>query len=189
VSHVPVEPFESRYRADPDPWRFATSDYEQRRYDLAIAALPRPRYRRAFEPGCAIGELTRRLAERCDEVVAIDASPTVVAEARHRCAGHANVAVRVGELPDDWPQGRFDLVVLSEIGYYFTIPALTSLRDRAVAALEPNGTLLAVHWRGHSPDHLLHGDEVHRCFAAAKALRPVGRYEEAAFVLDVWTRS
>ena len=56
--------FERVYRDDPDPWRFATSAYEQRRYDITIACLPEARYRRAFEPACAIGELTRRLAVR-----------------------------------------------------------------------------------------------------------------------------
>ena len=189
MTHVPVDAFEQRYRRDLDPWAFATSAYEQRRYDLSVAALLRPRYRRAFEPGCAIGELTRRLALRCDEVVAIDASPTIVAEARRRLAPATNVRLSAGELPDDWPAGAFDLVVLSEIGYYFTVPALAQLRDRAVAALEPGGTLLAVHWRGTSADHLIQGDDVHRCLGAGAGLRPAGRYEDVGFVLDVWTRA
>ncbi len=78
MTHVDVGDFERMYRQDPDPWSFATSEYEQRRYDLTVASLLRPRYRRAFEPGCAIGELTRRLATRCDHVVALEPSPTAL---------------------------------------------------------------------------------------------------------------
>jgi len=66
-----VSSFEELYRADPDPWQFATSRYEQRRYDITVACLPEERYGAAFEPGCAVGELTRRLAGRCDRVLAL----------------------------------------------------------------------------------------------------------------------
>ena len=189
MSHVPVESFEALYRADPDPWSFATSRYEQRRYDLTIASLLRARYRRAVEPACAIGELTRRLATRCDAVEAFDAAPTAVAAARARCAALSQVAIELGELPDHWPPGRFDLVVLSEIGYYFPIAVLGAVRDRAVAVLEPGGTLLAVHWRGSSETHLLHGDEVHRCLREAEGVEPAGHYEDDGFVLDLWVRA
>jgi SAM-dependent methyltransferase len=189
VTHVPIEPFERRYQEDPDPWRFASSPYEQRRYDLTVAALLRPRYERAFEPGCAIGELTRRLAARCALVQAMDAAPTAVAAARARCRELPNVFVAEGELPRDWPAGRFDLVVLSEIGYYFTVPVLEALRERALDSLTAGGTLVAVHWRGVSPDHLLAGDDVHGCLRATARARPAGHYEDDGFLLDLWERT
>ncbi len=189
MNHVDVAPFEAKFRADPDPWRFATSDYEQRKYDLSAATLPRRRYSRAFEPGCAIGELTKRLAGRCDQVEAIDASPTACRLARDTCAGLTNVNIAVGELPSDWPAGTFDLIVLSEIGYYFDLPALAALRDRAVDCLEPGGTLLAVHWRGRSDDHLLSGDAVHGCLRAGLGLQPLVRHHEPDFILDAWERT
>ena len=188
MSHVPVSSFEDLYRADPDPWQFATSRYEQRRYDITVACLPRARYRAAFEPGCAIGELTRRLAARCDRVVALDAAPTAVGEAQRRCRSLAHVEVRPGELPADWPSERFDLVVLSEIGYYFERDGLAALRDRAVASLEPEGTLIAVHWRGQSDVHVLSGDTVHACLRDSRGVDHLGHYEEDSFLLDVWTR-
>ncbi len=153
-----------------------------------MAALLRRHYRRAFEPGCAIGELTRRLAAICDTVEACDGSPTVVAEARRRCRDWPNAHIEVGAVPGDWPSGSFDLVVLSEIGYYFDLDALAELRDRAVALLEAGGTLVAVHWRGTSPDHLLHGDEVHACLRQAGGVVPAGTYCDEGFVLDLWER-
>lgn len=188
MTHAPVDDFELLYDRDPDPWSFATSDYEQRRYDVTVASLLRPRYHRAFEPGCAIGELTRRLAARCDEVIASEPSPTALRTARSRCTDLPNVALEPGELPDDWPAGSFDLVVLSEIGYYFEVPELLMVRDRAVGTLEAGGTLVAVHWRGHSEAHLLHGDVVHEHLRQAAGVRHVGGYLDAGFRLDLWER-
>jgi SAM-dependent methyltransferase len=190
VNHIDVTSFEEKYQQHGDPWGFSSSPYEPRRYELTVAALPRRRYQRAFEPGCAIGELTFRLAARCTSLLAMDAAPTAVRAARARCATVPGVDVVVGEVPADWPGGHFDLVVLSELGYYFDVPELVALRDRAVGCLERGGTLLAVHWRGHSADHLLHGDEVHGHLAAgAKLLEHVGRYVEASFRLDIWERA
>ena len=183
-----VEDFERRYRTDPDPWRFATSPYEQRRYDVTVACLPQPRYRRAFEPGCAVGELSRRLAQRCDALVAWDAAPTVVKAAQKALAGAAHVEVAAGAVPGDWPVGTFDLVVLSEIGYYFELDELHRLATRATASLDPGGTLIATHWLGHSGDHVLHGDEVHATLAATPNLDHGGAFRDAGFRVDWWTR-
>ena len=166
---VPVEDFERRYAAIRDPWQFASSPYEQRRYDIIAACLPRARFKRCFEPGCSIGELTRRLVERCDDVVAWDASPSAVDEARRRCGSRV---VDGGGVPGDWPQGTFDLVVLSELGYYFEVAELCGLVERAVASLVPEGVLLAVHWLGESEDHVLHGDVVHAVIARRARARP-----------------
>ena len=63
---TPASYFETMYQHSPDPWHLADRWYEHRKYDLTLAALPQPRYHRAFEPACSVGELTSRLAERCD---------------------------------------------------------------------------------------------------------------------------
>ena len=191
MSPVSVASFERRYREEGDPWNLAGAPYEQRRYDLTMALLPAPRYRRAFEPGCAVGELTARLAARCDAVIAMDGSAWAVGRARERCASLANVQIAVGEVPMSWPVGTFDLVVLSELGYYFTREELVALLARSAEALAAEGTLVAVHWRGRSTDHLLHGDRVHsvaRQVAVQHHLRRVATYCETAFRADVWTR-
>ena len=183
-----VEEFERRYRVDPDPWRFTTSAYEQRRYDVTVACLPEARYRRGFEPGCAVGELSRRLAGRCDALVAWDGAPTVVDVARQRLAAWPNVEVDVGAVPVAWPEGTFDLIVLSEIGYYFERLELGRLVARSIGSLESGGTLLATHWLGRSPDHALHGDDVHDVLGAELDLVHDGAFRDAGFRVDWWIR-
>ncbi|MDT5029117.1 MAG: hypothetical protein QOE61_5543 [Micromonosporaceae bacterium] len=64
--------------------------------------------------------------------------------ARDRLAGHNHVTVDDWRLPD-WPAGPFDLIVLSEVGYYLDADDLARMLDSAVASLEPAGDLVALH--------------------------------------------
>lgn len=187
---VPTSPeaFESKYRAESDPWNFRTSPYERGRYRQILASLGRPRYRHAFEAGCSIGELTAELAERCNRVTALDISATALERARIRCAAFPNVGFIRGDLSADVPAGSFDLIVMCEIGYYFQRARLADITGHLQQALLPGGELVVSHWLGHSADHVLHGDEVHQVMAGVLTLRQreSSRYE--GFRLDVWVK-
>lgn len=161
-----------------DPWGLDDRWYERRKRDLVLAALPRERFVRIFEPGAATGALTARLRERSDEVVAWEQS----AEARRR--SH-DPDVAAGRIPDEWPDGEFDLIVLSEVGYYCPDPG--ALVIRVEASLADDGVLVACHWRHAAADHAHTGDEVHDALAALPLHRDV-HHVEADFVLDVWSR-
>ena len=88
---------------------------------------------RAFEAGCSIGVFTALLADRCDELLAVDIAQTAVEAARGRLAARTHVHVERRTLPQQWPAGPFDLVVCSEILYYWDRPTLE-------AALPPSST-------------------------------------------------
>lgn len=182
------EAFEKRYRESADPWHFATSAYEQQRYELTLSSLRRWRYRRAFEPGCSIGVLTAALAQRCDEVFAIDVSPTALARARERCSRFRNVRLENRAIENMPSHEHFDLIVLSEIGYYFDRSTLAALARQLASHLEQGGELIAVHWLGHSDDHVLHGDEVHATLQAHLRLLPAHSERHPGFRLDSWVR-
>ncbi|MGI8702472.1 MAG: class I SAM-dependent methyltransferase [Nocardioidaceae bacterium] len=141
-----AEYFDELYAVDADPWGLSTSEYEHRKRALLLAALPRARYRRAFEPGCAIGVTTAALADRCDELVAMDGSAGAVEQARARTAGR-DVVVRHGRILADWPSGSFDLVVLSELLYYLDEAARRDVAHHLETSLTPSGDVVAVHWR------------------------------------------
>jgi SAM-dependent methyltransferase len=188
VSRVAQSYFDRLYGADPDPWGFASRWYEQRKYRLTVDALPRPRFRSGFEPGCSIGVLTSLLAERCDHLVAADPVPATVDNARRRLRGLDNVDLRVLSIPDEWPDGSYDLVVLSEIGYYFDRRELGQVLTNVSRDLEPGGTLVAVHWTGPT-NYPLTGTEVHRLIAKVPTLEQRVQHTDAEFVLGVWQRS
>lgn len=162
--------FESKYRQQSDPWNFEASDYEQGRYATMLRVLGLRRYGRAFEPGCSIGVLTRLLSPFCNRLEAIDIASTAVARAQQRCKDLHHVSIRTGSLPTAMPGGQFDLIVFSEIGYYFEKQQLDDLIADLVAHLAPGGTFLAAHWLGFSADHVLSGDEVHEALLQNAAL-------------------
>ena len=181
--------FEAKYAASGDPWQFATSSYERERYATILNALAGRRYARAFEPGCSIGVLTRQLAQICDSVEAIDISPTAVAAARQTCLDCANVKVTTGYLPDSIPQGVFDLIVFSEIGYYFDAARLHQVVAQLVDRLTAGGVFLAAHWLGDSDDHVLSGDQVHRLLGAMEGIEKTLAERHKGFRIERWTRT
>jgi len=163
--------FEAKYQESADPWDFSHSAYELGRYDAIIRAISHRRYRRAFEPGCSIGVLTERLAAHCDAVDAIDFSPTAVEQAQARCVHLPHVEVYCAALPDGMPTNDFDLLVLSEIGYYFTPQVWQRISSTLVDFIPQGATVIAAHWLGHSQDHCILGDEVHEILLAHPKLR------------------
>lgn len=155
-----------------------------------MAALTRPRFRCAFEPGCSIGLLTELLADRCDRLLATDISATAVKSARRRVGDRVNVSVQELAVPQRWPTGRaFDLIVLSEIGYHCSRSDLGRLIERAVGSLTPDGIIVACHWRHPAPDHPLTGDQVHDVLTQQSGLRVIAAHLEADFRLDVLAAS
>jgi SAM-dependent methyltransferase len=158
--------FAQIYQTNPDPWNFETSLYEREKYLASLAALPSKRYRRAFEIGGSIGVLTRMLADRCDRLLSIDVSSVAQGRAQIRCADQPQVEFQIMQFPGETPNQTFDLIVLSEVGYYLSKKDLLIARDWIVNALRPGGHLLLVHWTPLVEDYPLTGDEVHDLFLA-----------------------
>ena len=163
---VPPEYFDQVYQANRDPWNFETSPYEQEKYATSLAALPNPHYAEAFEIGCSLGVLTAQLAARCGHLLAVDVSEAALAQARQRCAGLPQVELQLMRLPDEFPSQQFDLIVVSEVGYYWSADDLARASQLLMAALQPGGQLLLVHWTPAVHDYPLTGDYVHEHFLA-----------------------
>lgn len=184
--------FEAMFQSSADPWNFAGDAYEQFRYSTVMRALEPGPYHRAYEPGCSVGVLTEKLAHICERVDACDISPTAVAMAQQRCAALPGVKVRRGSLRDSIRYDSYDLIVLSEIGYYFHVAEWQCLVNGIVDAMQPGAVLLASHWLGSSPDHVSTGDEVHNGMAHDKLQHELGeRHPDAkrgGFRLDRWRR-
>jgi len=179
--------FESMYASDCEPWNFATSSYEQRKYALTLAALPKEHFRNAFEPGCSIGVLTEQLAPRCDRLLATDIIVSALARARFRLRKFENVVVESRAIPENWPKDQFDLVVLSEIAYYFDATSLRRIVELLVDSTSPGSHVIGVHWRGET-NYPLTGDGAHALIDQNEGLTRVAHYVEEAFVMDVWVR-
>jgi SAM-dependent methyltransferase len=181
--------FEAMYDAAPDPWGLAERWYERRKYAISLALLPARRYRSAFEPACSIGVLTESLARRCDRLLACDVAAAAVRAAQRRTNSMPHVRVERREIPREWPAGRFDLIVFSEMLYYLGDRDLGQALELAVQALRPDGTLLAVHWRHPVADYPRTGDDVHRQLAAHAGLARLVSHIEPDFVAEIYLRT
>ena len=155
------EYFETLYAASGDPWNFETSDYERDKYERTLGVLGARRYRRALEAGSSIGVFTEMLAGRCDELLTVDVSERAAAVARVRLSGRPHVRVERRTLPEEMPTGPFDLIVASEVLYYFPKEEMLATLEGFERELAPGGVLLAVHWRRETKTYPLQGDEVH----------------------------
>lgn len=178
--------FKGMYADEADPWRFASSAYERDKYAATLAALPRPRYAAGLDVGCSIGVFTHQLCARCDTLVGLDVVPSVLDAARARCADCPNASFMLAAVPGDWPDGRFDLIVISEVAYYLDRADLARLVARVEGALLPDGDIVLVHWLGvtHYP---LSGDEAAEGFIAGadRFARIFKQSRTAEYRLDV----
>ena len=176
--------FERLYADRPDPWGFTTSAYEQEKYRLTLAALGARRFTDAFEVGCSIGVLTRRLAVRCDRLLAVDLAEAALAAARSRTADRPGVRIERRTIPADWPDGTFDLIVLSEVLYFLGTEDRTATALQARKTLRPGGWLLLVNWTGPT-DTPATGHVAAAQVEQVSGLRPLRRIRAPSWRLDL----
>ena len=181
------EHFDAMFAAKDDPWSYKTRWYEARKRDLTLACLPSARYASGYEPGCANGELSAALAQRCDRLVISDGSPEAVTAARERTRQLAHVEVRQAWLPGQWPVERFDLIVISEWAYYLGADDIDTLALKIEASMETGGTLLACHWRRPIAGCVLDGDAVNRRLGNQLGWPRLLSLHDIDFRLDVWS--
>lgn len=180
------EYFEDLYAGSSDPWSFETSPYERKKYERTLSVLASRRYKRALEVGSSIGVFTAMLAPLCDELLAVDISEKAVATARKRLESFPHVRVERLTLPEETPEGPFDLVVASEVLYYLPeVDVLAALR-RFEEVLASGGALLAVHWRKKTRTYPLQGDEVHELLLKNTRLANTVTIIEPEYRLDLF---
>jgi hypothetical protein len=188
MRRLPDAYFDAMYAQSDDPWQLAGRWYEQRKYAMTMAMLPLPRYLHAYEPGCSVGVLTEMLTGRCDRVTATDVAATALdatAERLRRSGRFDQVTLDRRSIDSGWPADGFDLVVLSEVGYYLDAESLRGVLDRECPRLPSGATVIAVHWRHPVADYPLTGDEVNALVRDTADLHALARYSDRDVVIDV----
>ncbi|MFL0576957.1 PIG-L family deacetylase [Brevibacterium luteolum] len=179
--------FDDLYRHADDPWSVGQRWYERRRAELIMAMLPKPRFDRAFEPGCSIGMLSEQLADRCEELICADVVPAAVHAVRQRLRASgagASVEVRCAGI-EDWPTGSFDLIVFSELAYYLSDESFAGFLTSAAASLRPGGVVLAAHWRHPVPGGYRSAESAHAALAGIDGWTRHASYRDADVLIDV----
>jgi SAM-dependent methyltransferase len=159
---IDAEGFERKFQEIIDPWNYTSSHFERHKRDVLLRACGPARRGRVLELGCAIGETTRGLARLSLRLLAVDASPTALAEAARRCAKLKNITFRRALLPQETPAGPFDLVVVSELAYYLPAHLLRQLAQRIFVALAPAGEVVVLDHRRFFDDAAVLPSLAHR---------------------------
>jgi hypothetical protein len=92
--------------------------------------------------------------------------------------------------PEQWPDGAFELILLSEVVYYLSPEDVGRLAARVAGSLPRGGSVILVHWTGPT-DYPLRGDEAATLFIEriqpTWVLKRGDRYRQ--FRLDVLSRA
>lgn len=186
ISHSQrAEYFERLYVNGGYPFYGRSSYSEKDKYENTLSVLPSLSYRNALELGCAVGVMTEHLSTFCDSVTAIDCAESALSKARERCRGIDNITFKKAIVPDEFPVGRFDLITMSEMGYYLSLFDLTTTCALMAATLEPGGHILLVHRFGEICDGPLDAAIVHEHVRKYPELRSIVSVTRPDYLVDV----
>ena len=186
---LPRDYFDQVYRENKDPWRFETSPYEADKYRVSLDMLPNEQYNNAFEIGCSIGVFTKLLAPRCQRLLAVDTASIALEKAKQRCQKITQVTFALMSVPDEFPSEQFNLIVLSEVGYYFSEHDLSRLGKKITRHAIPGAHLLLVHWLLPVHDYPIGGDQVHEHFQTLTGWNQLSGHRTDHYRADVLVRN
>src|SRR3954451_21521507 len=181
--------FEALYQQDADPFDVATSWYERRKQAVLLSSLTRERYTGAWDAACGTGHLAHALGERCDRVLATDASPTAVRLTADRTREFPRVRSLVSRVPVlPVEAAAVELTVVAEVLYYLS----DDERARTRSMLRHQaGELVSVHWRHHPDEAYLSGaaatEELDADLTSA-GWTAAWRHDEIDFAMAGWWR-
>ncbi|MCJ2178373.1 glycosyltransferase [Novosphingobium album (ex Hu et al. 2023)] len=136
--------WENIYNSE-DPWNY-TNNYETAKYDQTAALIAGRHYPEALELACSEGLFTPQLAPLCGRILATDISSTAIGRAEAALACFPNISTAQLDFATDDIPGTYDLIVCSEVLYYYEEPgALDRLAAKFAARLNPGGTLVMAH--------------------------------------------
>ena len=187
---VGKEYFDELYSKDLDPWNFETSHYEHQKYIKTLNSISDRKINHALEIGCSNGVFTALLAPYCKNLLALDHNEIAIESARVRCLKFPQCQILQWDITKGLPDNNFDLIFLSEIGYYFEYKVLKKILADIFSSLLPGGILVMVHWTSYVRSYPLTGLEVHeyfknnysRCFKLSTEVR------EDLYELLVWEK-
>jgi hypothetical protein len=101
-------------------------------------------------------------------LLAVDVAEVALEQARIRCANHPEVTLRRLCIPHEWPTGKFDLIIFSEVLYFLSLSDIRLTAQKAVASLTSQGRIVLVNWAGDT-GHPLSGEAAVNIFHDAAA--------------------
>ncbi|MDO4917691.1 MAG: PIG-L family deacetylase [Rothia sp. (in: high G+C Gram-positive bacteria)] len=178
--------FDAVHRRKSDPWDLFTSPYEIDKRQNFIDALSSAQPHRTLEIGCSSGALSLALSNISAQVVAVDSSAQALQVARQNTASATTIDFQQLIIPQQWPEGTFDLFVLSETGFYFSHEQLSRVFDLMEHSSAPDFRVALCHWRGEINDWPLDAQQVHAQAALRWGSFLEYTQETTDYVIDIY---
>ena len=153
------------YSKRKDPFQIEDNPYVRVTFAHIMEVLD-DRYGHGLEVGCSEGCFTELLSTRCDNLLAIDISQVAVDRAQKRLTGEPHVTIERRTVPEELPEGPFDLIICSEVLYYIDVDRLGEALRQFASMIKPGGTFVALHYLGDAGG-VISGDEVHQLLREA----------------------
>jgi SAM-dependent methyltransferase len=182
---IDVAGFEHKFRENIDPWDYASSPFERFKRRVLIRTCGLAKHGRVLELGCANGETTRALKRISLRLLAVDGSMTAIAAAKRRLGGSAHVSFSCLTIPEEMPQGPFDLIIISELAYYLPPHRLSLLGRRVSASLAYGGRAVVLNHRRMFGDGAQHPALAHQrlIFLLKRSLGLIDRAQFPGFAV------
>jgi SAM-dependent methyltransferase len=179
--------FDRLFASLSDPWGYRGDPVSEERRELILSTLPRERYARLLEIGCAAGWMTLPLANRTDELVAADISSVALDRARQHCRQVTNVKFIKLDLLADPIMESFECILCAGLLVFLSASAQPEIRDRLVAALTTGGDLVLEHTRQAYPGEIA-GSEIHALYRRHPALRTISHREVGNYAITLFRK-
>lgn len=182
-----MEYFDVLYAQNDDPWDYENRWYEERKRNICLAVLLKPMYQNVLEIGCSNGTFSRHLALRSKRLLCIDGNEKACDLAKLKLNDFNHVEVLQNVIPEQFPDEKFDLIVIGEVLYYLNYDELIQLIEKIHQSLNKDGMILSCHWRYPIDEFLLNGDAVHQVLTENLKLNHYLSLKDPDFIVDLWT--
>jgi hypothetical protein len=114
---------------------------------------------------------------------------SAIEKARKRCAGASGVTIRKAQIPSQRIDGPFDLILVSEVAYYWDDNDLAAAAAYFREAVADCGYILLVHWTGET-DYPKSADEAVDALQhyADDSFTEIRKERHDRYRLDLWRK-
>lgn len=179
--------FDVLYHNNDDPWGYEKRWYEARKRQICLSLLMKEQYQHGLEIGCSNGVFSQQLAERCQRLTCLDANAQAIQLAQKKLGHLTHVDLQQHCIPHQFPEQKYDLIVISEILYYLSEAELRQCMAQVQQALTSDGVVLCCHWRYPIEGFELNGETVHEILKSELTLHHYLACHDPDFMIDLWS--
>ncbi len=165
---ISLDGFNARFRDDPDPWGTFSKRDEANKRSAILKTLGAGRAGRLLELASGNGSNSAALCTKCLRLLACEGTASGVMLTRqaliHSACNRDRVRALQLVLPNRFPGGMYDGVVIAELLYYLNGRDMAALARETGARVRRGGRLVLAHHLARFADARQSGNGIHEQF-------------------------